>query len=107
MIIPKNYSLAAVNLFVGATGLGQLARIHQCVSSPFFSVRLPFSSPLRCPSLFRLLASPARLSLLLAALLAMLCPRCLTPSASSSFNRTHEDPVHDYLERKAPTRVGA
>jgi len=27
VIIPVNYSLAAVNFFVGATGLGQLARI--------------------------------------------------------------------------------
>jgi hypothetical protein len=29
VIIPVNYSLAAVNFFVGATGLGQLARIAQ------------------------------------------------------------------------------
>jgi len=27
VIIPVNYSLAAVNFFVGATGVGQLARI--------------------------------------------------------------------------------
>ncbi|KAG9316675.1 mitochondrial pyruvate carrier [Chiua virens] len=27
VITPVNYSLAAVNLFVGATGLGQLARV--------------------------------------------------------------------------------
>lgn len=27
VIIPVNYSLAAVNLFVGSTGLGQLARV--------------------------------------------------------------------------------
>ncbi|KAH0827926.1 mitochondrial pyruvate carrier [Lanmaoa asiatica] len=29
VIIPVNYSLAAVNLFVGGTGLSQLARIAQ------------------------------------------------------------------------------
>jgi len=29
VITPVNYSLAAVNFFVGATGLGQLARIAQ------------------------------------------------------------------------------
>jgi len=29
VIIPVNYSLAAVNFFVGATGLSQLARIAQ------------------------------------------------------------------------------
>ncbi|KAF7793480.1 hypothetical protein EIP86_004592 [Pleurotus ostreatoroseus] len=52
VIIPKNYSLAAVNLFVGSTGIGQLARIYY-------------------------------------------------------YNRTHKDPVHDFLERKAPNRVGA
>ncbi|KAI0689296.1 hypothetical protein BC835DRAFT_1407877 [Cytidiella melzeri] len=29
VIVPVNYSLAAVNLFVGSTGIGQLARIWQ------------------------------------------------------------------------------
>ncbi|KAG8213987.1 UPF0041-domain-containing protein, partial [Butyriboletus roseoflavus] len=33
VIIPVNYSLAAVNLFVGATGLGQLARIAHTVTA--------------------------------------------------------------------------
>jgi len=33
VITPVNYSLAAVNFFVGATGLGQLARIAQYRSS--------------------------------------------------------------------------
>ncbi|KAI0930539.1 Mitochondrial pyruvate carrier 2 [Taiwanofungus camphoratus] len=33
VITPVNYSLAAVNMFVGATGLGQLARIWQYVSA--------------------------------------------------------------------------
>ncbi|KAI9510832.1 UPF0041-domain-containing protein [Russula earlei] len=35
VITPVNYSLAAVNFFVGSSGLGQLARIAQWVSCPF------------------------------------------------------------------------
>ncbi|KAI0779990.1 hypothetical protein C8Q74DRAFT_1262474 [Fomes fomentarius] len=34
VITPINYSLAAVNFFVGSTGLGQLARIWQYVLMP-------------------------------------------------------------------------
>ena len=36
MIIPKNWSLFAVNIFVGCTGLHQLSRIIQLVMLDFF-----------------------------------------------------------------------
>ncbi|EJD54054.1 UPF0041-domain-containing protein [Auricularia subglabra TFB-10046 SS5] len=34
VIIPKNYPLAAVNFFVGCTGLYQLGRVYQSVPAP-------------------------------------------------------------------------